>query len=462
MSPIKRRIGEMLLDDGLISAGQLSQALESQAKSGGKLVEKLIAHGSLTFDDFVRFLSRQPGIASIDLTNYHIPEDYVSLVPREIVLKHEVFPIDKMGRLLTLGMVCPLDSATIDKISEITGLKVKPILCSPDHIRAAIRRYYSLVPGVPDEPTPSALKARKPKTNKAKNATNNVAKADSGLKLKRVPGLLTNLTSLPALPVTVRKVQEAMGNMSVTLSDVTETILQDPPVAAKVLSVANSAAYGFPNKVSSVDLAVALMGLKETYSIVLSAAIINLFDKGKQTDYAIFWEEALNCAAACRTIANLKGKAAPDGVFTAGLLHDIGRIALLETAPDRYAQIDPQLAGAELTAMEEELVGLTHAEAGFELATNWNLPADIAEAIRLHHQPDLSTEAPTVVAIVALAEAWSRTAAIEGTDKAQALLDSQALLDQIGLDMAQASFAFDEISRQERSHFQWDKANITG
>ena len=78
----------------------------------------------------------------------------------------------------------------------------------------------------------------------------------------------------------------------------------------------------------------------------------------------------LNCAADCKIIADLKGRSAPSGVFSADPLHDTGRTALLETVSERYTKVDPNLAGASLTTAEEELVGLTHAEAGFELVLN--------------------------------------------------------------------------------------------
>ena len=92
------------------------------------------------------------------------------------------------------------------------------------------------------------------------------------------------------------------------------------------------------------------------------------------------------------------------GVFAAGLLHDIGRAALLQVVPERYARIDPGLTGVDLLSAEEEQLGLTHAEAGYELATHWALPEQITAAIRFHHHPDRAPEMKEIVAIVSLAD----------------------------------------------------------
>ena len=98
--------------------------------------------GALTVQNFVNFLAKQPGVASIELANYQVPKNIVALVPKTIAVELEVFPIDKMGKLLTLGMACPLDSSSIERIERETNLRVKALLCAPEDIRNAIRRYY--------------------------------------------------------------------------------------------------------------------------------------------------------------------------------------------------------------------------------------------------------------------------------------------------------------------------------
>lgn len=135
-------IGQLLLHEGLITNQQLNQALALQAGNGGRLVHQLIALGHLTAHRFVSFVARQPGVASIDISQCSIGPEVAALVPRDFAFERQVCPIDHLGRLLTVGMVCPLDHATLTDLRLITGLSVKAMLCTADSIVGAIRRCY--------------------------------------------------------------------------------------------------------------------------------------------------------------------------------------------------------------------------------------------------------------------------------------------------------------------------------
>lgn len=410
-----------MVEEGLITETQLKEALDLQAKQGGKVVENLISLGALNWSQFVAFLARRPGVASIDLSNYEIAPDLVSLVPREFAVKHEVFPIDRLGRLLTLGMACPLDSAAIHELEAATGLRVKPLLCDVRDIHRAIKRYYP-TPGEGPPVSPTAARDEQ------------AAALEASLKLSHVTELIRRIDSLPALPETVHRVREAMVDPKSSIRDVANIIAMDPPVAAKVLSVANSAAYGFPQRVDDITLAVSLMGLREAYSIVLSVSVIDLFGKSKYFDYKMFWIESLCCAAAARIVANSCGRRTMIGVFCAGLLHDIGRVALSEVAPERYAKVDAKLHGRDLLLAEQQIVGLAHTEAGYELGWHWQLPSDISEAMRFHHTPENATQATELVAIVAVADSMVRTADGDVSENEAFFEENKNTLATLGLD----------------------------
>ncbi|HIJ73447.1 MAG TPA: HDOD domain-containing protein [Candidatus Hydrogenedentes bacterium] len=416
----RRRIGELLCEAGLITRGQLNDALERQRRDGGKLGEVLISLGYLSPEAFLRFLSKQPGVASIDLANYAIPAELVALVPKAFAAKHEVFPIDKLGNLLTLGMACPLDAKTIAELEEMTGLRVKALLCSPDDIGHAINRYY------PREQT-------SPATDGPVGPGTTDLGSRSVLRLRGVARLIRGIESLPALPDTVTSVRAAMVDMHTSSRDVAKIVSTDPPVAAKVLGVANSAAYGFRHRVDSIELAVSLLGLREVYSVVLSVAVIDLFDTTKKFDYNRFWRKALSCATASRAIATACGRNHQSGMFAAGLLHDVGRLALLETVPNQYAKIRQDLEGDELIKAEQDLIGLTHAEAGNELAEHWDLPKSIAEAIRFHHAPDQAAAHGDIVGIVAVADALTCVAPSSEQEETDLIARCASMLEGLGL-----------------------------
>ncbi|NUM56049.1 MAG: HDOD domain-containing protein [Candidatus Hydrogenedentes bacterium] len=435
----RRRIGELLVDAGLVDMNQLNEGLNIQQQRGTKIVETLITLGYLTAEAFVQFLAKQPGIASIDLSKYEIPRELISLIPREMAVKHELFPIDKLGKLLTVGMVCPLDSATVKQIESTTGLRVKPLLCAPNDIRAAIERYY---------PAPIAEAAEPPKPVEP---AENVKGLATSLRLSNVATMIRQIDSLPALPETVRRVQDATLDPMSSIRDVADIIVMDPPIAAKVLSVANSAAYGFAQRVDEVSLAVSLLGLRETYSIVLSAAVVNVFEKTRTLDYRQFWLDAMCCAGATRIVTKAAGRKHIPGVFSGGLLHDIGRLALSEAVPDLYTKVQKDLQGADLMTAEESAIGLSHTEAGYVLADHWGLPIDIVEPIRFHHKPELATGAKEATAIVAIAEVMARTPGDNVEAWRAAIQSLEGPMRELGMDVENAEAMFQEYHNLRES-----------
>ena len=428
-APPKRRIGELLVDEGLISEQQLAEALKIQASKGGKTVENLVLLGHIDIEEFADFLAKQPGVASIDLSNYEIPEELAGIIPREFALKHEVFPIDKLGRLLTIGMACPIDSVTIKELEDITGLKVKPLLCSMEDIRTTIERYY------PSEDKKSPVPDRK-----------SVLQLESSLKLESLASMLRQLDSLPALPETVNQVKEVMLDPMSSTKDVARIVELDPTVAAKLLRLANSAAYGFPNRVDNIDMATTLLGLRETYSVVLSCEVVDFFSESAHFDYKAFWDDATFCATASRSLAKAVGIKQSSGIFAAGLLHAIGCAALAEIIPERYAKIDKDLRGMARIEAEEKLLGIGYPEAGFVLADQWGLPIEISESIRFHHKPELASEVKKIVAVVSLADAMSTAKYQEDDVEAYISANSSEAITMLGLDIGAIKDLYESVS----------------
>ena len=142
VEPVKKLIGQILVGEGLVSKEALDIALERQKTTGKRVVETLMELEHLARSDFETLMARQPGIASIDLDNYEIPRDLVATIPKQMAIEKQVFPIDRLGKLLTIGMVCPLDTETMASIQEASGLRVKALLCSYEDIMECIKKYY--------------------------------------------------------------------------------------------------------------------------------------------------------------------------------------------------------------------------------------------------------------------------------------------------------------------------------
>ena len=408
----KARIGDMLIAAGLISQEQLVEALRLQKEEGGKTVENLIALEYLDPHDFVNFLSRQPGVASINLLNYTIPKDVIELVPAAFALKHEILPIDKLGKDLTVGMACPLDSKSISDLEEHTGLRVRPLLVSMSDIRVALNRYYA-----PKEEKSNTFSlsedhsrgSASAQSRKAALPTPELERAESTLTFEGIVHLVRQIHSLPALPETVAHVKEVIENPESSANDLAAIVERDPNITVKVVSMANSAAYGLAHRVDTIEMATRMLGLNEVYTIVLSSAVIDYFSKDAVFNYKIFWKRSMRCAITSRIIALKCGMKSCGGVFTAGLLHDIGKVVCAEIAPERYLEVNQDRQDNEIIEQENEIFGMAHPEVGFMLVDNWGLPNEIIQPVRFHHAFGDAQECTDLVAIVALGSLMAST-----------------------------------------------------
>ncbi len=420
-----KRIGRMLIDEGLIEPHHLKEALDLQQSRGGKTVEILIQLGYLDVNRVSAFLATRPGIASIDLQNYTVPREMCALVPREYAVKHEVFPLDRMGNHLTVAMAFPIDMGTIAELEKSTGLRVSALLCNPSDIRNAIRRYYP-AEGEADSTLGDGLRDR----------------ISSKLKIENVVSTVRQIDSLPTLPSTVERVQEAMADPDTSLRDIAEIVSGDPPISARLLQLSNSAAYGFLSRINSVQSAITLLGMRETYMAVLSSAVLDATHNASGFDHERYWRASMYCAGAARKIAVSAGQARNPSAFTAGLLADIGLFALSQAAPAQFARIDRALEGQARVEAEETLLGIGHPEAGHILAVHWKLPDDIATAIRFHHRPQIAAEHKSLVAITALAARMTE-AHLQNAPADEATFEGDAaLLAMLQMDASRAADVF--------------------
>ena len=131
---VHKQLGQLLIDEGLITSGQLEKALEEQAKTGMFLGQVLIKQGSVSQSAVSSCLVKQCKIPHLSLLDYEVSSDVLALVPEEICKRHHLVPIDKLGRILTVAMVDPLDTDALDLIKQhCPDLKIKPILCNWEH-----------------------------------------------------------------------------------------------------------------------------------------------------------------------------------------------------------------------------------------------------------------------------------------------------------------------------------------
>ncbi len=221
---------------------------------------------------------------------------------------------------------------------------------------------------------------------------------------QRLRQITEKVIGLPSLPTVVTQLINLVGDPATSARDISQLISADQALTAKILKVANSAFYGFPRKIATVQLAIVVLGFETVKNLGLSVAVLKRFHAGKAHplfDRQQFWEHAIGCGVAARMLVRKRNRKLEGEAFVAGVLHDIGKLILIEYFPDEFGE-SLELACDELLTISEaemKVIGVTHAEIGGWLAEKWNLPESLVQAITYHHNP-LAVEEPSEILMV--------------------------------------------------------------
>lgn len=218
--------------------------------------------------------------------------------------------------------------------------------------------------------------------------------------------VLREIKSLPTLPGIVAKLGKMAENPDTTTEQMGRVISKDHILASKLLKLVNSAFYGFPQRISSLNSAIILLGFNVIKSLIISASI---FEVMESQDVEL-WEHSLGCAVVCNVLARHLGVKDPEEISTAGLIHDIGKVAIKMELPKEYAMITELSQEKKISRFEaeREVLGLDHAEVGSWLAKSWNLPNKLVEPIACHHDPQHAKDEQVASAIVHFANIMIR------------------------------------------------------
>ncbi|MDB5952368.1 MAG: histidine kinase [Massilia sp.] len=208
------------------------------------------------------------------------------------------------------------------------------------------------------------------------------------LSLDEVVGKLQDLPSLPAV---VMELLTSIDQEDVDISVLARKVSHDQALTAKTLRLANSSTYGLQVKVTTIQQAITFLGFQTTRNLITAAAITGCFAAGRCAgfDHKAFWRHSIATAACARVLAR-RMRFNQDYAFTAGLLHDIGRLVLVSTYPERYADVLAWRAAndCELIEAERAVLGIDHVMAGVALAERWNFSETMVLGIAWHHEPE--------------------------------------------------------------------------
>lgn len=262
-----------------------------------------------------------------------------------------------------------------------------------------------------------------------------------------------SLRSLPSLPTVVLELLQTIGEEDVDIDRLAHGIGHDQSLAARTLRVANSPFYGVQGKIATISEAITVLGFVNVRSLVTTAGIATAWPAGVSAGFEarIFWRHCLGVASSADALAR-HARLRPETLFLAGLLHDIGRLVLVATHAEAFAETLQRclLDDSSLVEAERAVLGFDHAQIGGELCRHWRIPEAIADAVERHHRvnPEAAGMPADMADVVHVADVIAH--ALDLADDAQAMVPAPdaAAWRRLGLDDTSLRAVLEKAERQ--------------
>lgn len=208
-----------------------------------------------------------------------------------------------------------------------------------------------------------------------------------------IRGIVSNLDHVPSMPTLYLELTRQLNNSEASIQDIAETVSHDIGMTARFLKMVNSAYFGLPESTSCVEKAISHLGIEMVKYLALTAGVFSQFETRKMGGISMetLWTHSLRTASAAKQIATSEnaGSRVIEAAMAAGLLHDIGKLVLATSFPDKYENVGrtAQSKQLEWLVAEREAFGFDHAEVGGYLLGLWGLPRLVVEAVAFHHFP---------------------------------------------------------------------------
>lgn len=247
----------------------------------------------------------------------------------------------------------------------------------------------------------------------------------------RLPAALRQIPPLPQVAVRAMEMIRDPGTPRTALAQV---LSLDQAMTGRFLRAVNSAYYGLPRRITSLDEAIGMLGYERVHEVVMAAAANHYLTQplpAYELEGGMLWQHAVAVATGSEWIARRRGIAPHSEAYVAGLLHDVGKLALDIMLHHRaeWSHAGDDAGDAEAwTAVERHVTGHDHPELGAAIARSWNLPDRVVEAIACHHDPSAATLDARLAAAVHVANAAALMAGIGlGVDGLRYVLDARSV-----------------------------------
>ncbi|MEZ4388090.1 MAG: HDOD domain-containing protein [Candidatus Krumholzibacteriia bacterium] len=227
-----------------------------------------------------------------------------------------------------------------------------------------------------------------------------------------VAALVAGIKELPPMPQVASEVLALLAQPESSLKDLTGVLSRDPALVARLIKVSNSSLYGGYQQTGSLDQAIVRLGTRTTRSVVVAASTRTLFPLNRTRVGLLgreLWRHAVHTGLAARRVAEFTRRADPDEAFTAGVLHDLGKVIILLNRPDEFADVHRQLEAGTRDSIdaERERLGYDHGLVGERLLEAWGMPGNLVAVARWHHDPAGAGAQAPLVQVVACGDLLS-------------------------------------------------------
>ena len=201
--------------------------------------------------------------------------------------------------------------------------------------------------------------------------------------------LVNNVKDIHAMPSVIVKALNIMKKPTASMKELGDIVMYDQSLTIKILALVNSAYYGFSQQISSINIALSLLGLVKVKNIIVAVAMKPMMSNSGDKE---LWKHSMRVAAGCEYLATLTKIMDSDEAFIAGFVHDVGKMVLHMHNDKLYAKVISAVAeGADILDAEKKYYDSDHVKTGSLLAKRWQLPILLANIISYHHAPSLSS-----------------------------------------------------------------------
>ena len=201
--------------------------------------------------------------------------------------------------------------------------------------------------------------------------------------------LVNGVKDIHAMPSVIVKALNVMKKPTASMKEIGDIVMFDQSLTIKLLALVNSAYYGFSQQISSINIALSLLGMVKVKNIIVAVAMKPMMSNAGDKE---LWKHSMRVAAGCEYLANLTKIMDSDEAFISGFVHDVGKMVLHMSNEKMYGKVLNAVAdGADILDAERKYFDSDHVKTGSLLAKRWQLPILLANIISYHHNPSLSS-----------------------------------------------------------------------